>query len=456
MRWAVLPLLLAGCQYTPPSTPSDGTVAIDITIEQDVLPDPELCTDDTSTVCLGNVLRECEVIGQLPESTPCAICTGTPAHCEELVPSADVATTADLAPNGLIVDTTINANATADTETGEISGVRPQGEGILNGIGYRRTGTAGIWTFHELVINASIRIVGNRAAVFAANRTITVNALLDVRAQCGNVLEPSPGGGAGGFAEQDGSGPGKGLRGSGSSNDASGGSGGGHGVAGSGGASSTTRPATTGGVLYGDPQIMQLRGGSGGGGGGGELFTAGIGGFGGGALQVVANDAVTFNSAGGANAGGCGALPNADQNAGGGGGGAGGTILVEASVVTINAGAILAVNGGGGGGGDDGQGGQDGQLSRTAATGGNGVGGDDGTTGGRGGAGGAPGALSGTAGVSGTSNLNGGGGGGAVGRIRITTRDDTNLIGDCAACSPNFTDDPTTITRGAAKIQTAP
>ncbi len=456
MRWAVLPLLLAGCPYTAPSNnvPSDGP--IDITIVPDVLPDPELCTDDTSSMCIGNVLRECETVGELPVTTPCAICTGAPAHCEELVPSADAATTADLAPNGLIIDTAIAVAAIANTEDGSISGVRPQGEGVINGIGYRRTNGAGIWTFHELAINASINFEGNRAAVFAANRSIVVNAVLDVRGPC-SILEPSPGGSQGGGPEQDGSGAGKGIRGAGAVDDASGASGGGHGVAGSGGGASTNQTATTGGTAHGTAEITQLRGGSGGGGGGGETFTAGTGGAGGGVLQLVANDAITFNSAGGVNAGGCGADRNLLHDAAGGGGGAGGTILFESSAVTINAGAVLAVNGGGGGGGDSaGQGGQNGQLSRTAATGGNGTPNGNGTTGGKGGAGGAPGALGGTVGVSGSSATNAGGGGGAIGRIRITTRDNAMLTGDCATCSPNFADAATTATRGAATIQVVP
>jgi len=448
-------VLLVGCQYVPPAGPSE--VPGDTRqVEPDVLPDPEICTDTVREECLGNTLRECRVVGQLPIDTLCAMCISTPnPHCETLVPSANGATAADLAPNGQLLDITITNGTVADTDSGEIQGVRGGGEGVVDGIGFRVNNDIAIWQFHSLTVSDRISFRGSRAAVVAANRTITVDDVLDVRGEC-NSQNGGPGGSRGGIGEQDGSGSGKGLRGNGQHDAASGGSGGGHGANGSAGGSANGQSAPTGGATDGDPTITMLRGGSGGGGGGGDATTAGVGGGGGGALQLVANDKIAFTANGGINAGGCGALRVLFQNAGGGGGGAGGTVLLEASEIDLST-AVLAVNGGGGSGGDAfGQSGQSGQRSRTAASGGSGTGGGNGSTGGRGGSGGTGGSPSGTAGASGSSNKNAGGGGGAIGRMRINTRDDANLAGTCSGCSPSFTDTNTTLTRGAVTIVKSP
>lgn len=454
----LLLLAVTGCRYEPPSgSPTDGTAVVDVTIEPDSLPNPDLCTNTTDSECLGNTLRRCNAVNQLPVDTPCAMCITDPnPHCETLVPSANAATTTDLAPDGLLVDITINNDTRASTDSGEIQGVRPGGEGVLNGIGFEIKNDIAVWRFHSLVIAGDIDFVGERAAVFAANRTIDVNAILDVRGQC-DFQNAGPGGFRGGIGEQDGSGPGKGLKGNGVANAASGGAGGGHAVVGANGGTSATQVGPAGGVAYGDATITMLRGGSGGGGGGGDPTNAGVGGGGGGALQLVANDRIQFSANAGINAGGCGGERVLFQNAGGGGGGAGGTILLEASQIVLSN-ATLAVNGGAGSGGDDGaQSGENGQRSRDAATGGRGTGGQNNdSTGGRGGNGGNGSTPSGVQGSSGTSNLNAGGGGGGVGWIRINTRGDANLNGTCATCSPNFADANTTATHGTANIRVEP
>ncbi len=449
-------LSLVGCQYTAPgAAPNDGPA--DVQITPDSLPSPDLCTDNTSAMCIGNVLRKCEMVGVVPKDSACAICVTAPtAHCETLVPSANGATAEDLAPDGTLLDITIAADTQADTDSGEIQGVRPGGEGVLNGIGFRIVNNIAVWKFHSLTINKDIDFRGGHAAVLAANRTIEVNDKLDVGGDC-SFQNAGPGGSRGGIFEQDGSGTGKGLKGNGVPDNASGGSGGGYGATGSGGASSTGQTATTGGGTFGNPEITMLVGGAGGGGGGGDLTSGGVGGGGGGALHLVANDRITTSANGGINAGGCGGNRAVVQDAAGGGGGSGGTILLEAVAVDVSTG-ILAVNGGGGGGGDSlGGGGGDGPLSRTPASGGGGTGGGtNGSSGGRGGAGGGPGALSGSPGASGSANQNAGGGGGGVGRIRINTRDDLGLSGTCSTCSPNFQDANTTTTRGAAMILKLP
>ncbi len=443
-------LLITGCTYVPPpgSNPTDGAQ------QPDVLPDPDICTNTTDAECIGNTLRECGTVGQLPTDMLCAMCIATPApHCETLVPSANGATAGDLAPDGMLLDITIAADAEVDTNSGQIENVRNGGQGVVDGIGFSVVNDIAIWRFHTLVINGDLDFKGERAAVFAANRTIDVNAVLDLKGDC-DFQTPGPGGSAGGIAENDGTGAGKGLKGNGVTDAASGGSGGGHGAAGAAGGSATGQTGPSGGAAFGDAAIPMLIGGSGGGGGGGDATTAGVGGGGGGAIQLVANDRIAFTSGSGINAGGCGARRVIANNAAGGGGGAGGTILIEASQVVLST-AVLAVNGGGGSGGDffctDGEGGK---RSRAVAQGGVGTGsiGNPNVSGGRGGNGGT-GATPPTTGNSGTMNQNAGGGGGAMGRIRINTRDHVNLDGDCGGCSPSFGDSNTTLTHGDANLQ---
>lgn len=450
---AAVVLLMTGCTYVPPAgnaAPTDGAPMQ----QPDVLPDPELCTTTTDAECIGNTLRECRTVGQLPIDTLCAMCITAPApHCETLVPSANGATAADLAPDGDLLDITIAADADVDTDSGQIQGVRNAGQGVVDGIGFAVVGDIAIWRFHTLVINGDLNFKGANAAVFAANRTIDVNGVLDLKGDC-DFQTPGPGGTAGGIGETDGTGLGKGLRGNGSPGAASGGAGGGHGSVGAPGGSASGQAAPAGGAVYGDDAITLLVGGSGGGGGGGSAGTAGVGGGGGGALQLVANDRITFTASGGINAGGCGAQRQVVNTAAGGGGGAGGTILIEASAVSLST-AVLAVNGGAGSGGDFAcNDGESGKRSRSAANGGNGTGpfGNPNTSGGRGGNGGTGGTAA-AGGVSGSENKNAGGGGGGIGRIRINTRDNTNLDGTCGSCSPKFDDENTTLTRGAANIQ---
>ncbi len=450
--WLVLSLV-TGCTYVPPAEnggPTDGAPMQ----QPDVLPDPDICTNITDAECIGNTLRECRTVGQLPIDTLCAMCIPTPApHCETLVPSANGATAGDLAPDGLLLDITIAADADVDTDSGEIEGVRNGGQGVVDGIGFSIVGDIAIWRFHTLAINGNLDFKGDRAAVFAANRTIDINAELDLKGDC-DFQTAGPGGFDGGIGETDGSGLGKGPRGNGMPGAASGGSGGSHGSVGAAGGAATNQTAPTVSPVYGDATITLLVGGSGGGGGGGSTNTAGVGGGGGGAIHLVANDRITFTSSGGINAGGCGAQRQLVNSAGGGGGGAGGTILIEASRVDL-ATAVLAVNGGAGSGGDFGcSDGENAKRSRTAANGGSGTGpfGNPNTSGGRGGSGGT-GAAAPVAGSSGTETKNAGGGGGGIGRIRINTRDNTNLDGTCGTCSPKFDDENTTLTRGAANIQ---
>ncbi|WP_309888113.1 hypothetical protein [Archangium sp.] len=205
----------------------------------------------------------------------------------------------------------------------------------------------------------------------------------------------------------------------------SGGGGGGHAFAGGNGGKGATAPeapVSEGGTAS-TTALVPLVGGCAGGRGGQLTATAGLGGAGGGAVQVSVagtlqvKDQVSVSGGGGK--GGTAVIADA---AGGGGGGSGGGLLLEANDLDLQANARLTANGGGGGEGGDlgttpenGLDGADGSLlDNTHAAGGNSGGGAAGGNGGRG-------ATANNVGIGGDGNANeaGGGGGGAVGRIHV-------------------------------------
>ncbi len=153
------------------------------------------------------------------------------------------------------------------------------------------------------------------------------------------------------------------------------------------------------------------------GGDGGSL--AGVGGAGGGAFQLTAQGQITI--AGTLNAGGSGGDPGVrnDNGGGAGGGGSGGMIGLEATMISIADGAVIACNGGGGGeGGDDNPAGRgtDGTPTAVRALGGS-MNNDGGGNGGLG-SGGAI-LAGGVAGNDNGAGGGGGGGGGAAGFIAV-------------------------------------
>jgi hypothetical protein len=115
----------------------------------------------------------------------------------------------------------------------------------------------------------------------------------------------------------------------------------------------------TGGGMAAIPTV--LRGGcagrEGGEGNGGATF--GIGAPGGGAIHLTA--ATTLTVTGSINAGGAGGRKATGSRAAGGGGGSGGMIGVEAIMIDLAFGGVVAANGGGGGGGGNGSGAEDGE-----------------------------------------------------------------------------------------------
>ncbi len=179
------------------------------------------------------------------------------------------------------------------------------------------------------------------------------------------------------------------------------------------------------------------------GGAGGFTATAGVGGRGGGALQISAATQIVITGTVGA--GGAGGPGGVSRSAGGGGGGGGGTILIESPDVMLAPGAWnpdgpkLCANGGGGGAGADpgnsvaGPRGTDAVCLDLAAAGGMGV--NSQPPGGNG----ASRSTIATGGAStATISGGGGGGGGGLGTIRIN-----GTIGGTASLStPLYTTDP--------------
>jgi len=157
----------------------------------------------------------------------------------------------------------------------------------------------------------------------------------------------------------------------------------------------------------------------------------GSAGDGGGAIQVIARDALVIRATGKVLAGGAGGTGANGGRAGGGGGGSGGLIGLAGTTVRVDAGGVIAANGGGGGGGANngaGGNGDDGEAGAQAASGGPPEGG--------GGVGGAGGYVLVDALVGVFGDRGGGGGGGGVGKIRMTVAPGGSPMTTGAVVSP--------------------
>ena len=295
----------------------------------------------------------------------------------------------------------------------------------------------GVFSFTRIHIpgGVTVRFTGSHAAALIASGSITIEGLLDLRGgACTDPRCGGPGGFAGGHVRNPirrGEGPGSGTEGygiGGEGDEAGGGGAGACGKGGKGADAGSTYPGGVGGSTYLKDALIPLCGGSGGGAGGfgttmGESGQRGGGG--GGAIQIVSKQSVTVSStsasSSGIQVGGGGGQGDIGMNFndGGGGGGSGGAILIEAPIISILSGAVLAANGGGGGGGYNNMQptlhGEPGKLSSVAAVGGAG-------SRSSGGAGGASQGIQGSA-ATGPLMDGGGGGGGGVGRIRLNSLD---------------------------------
>ncbi len=446
--WVVV-LLAAGCGFEAASQGSGGVDAPLDTVVADAGP-----CQSVGKTCAGDSLRDCKVIGEVPDEKVCPWGCAS-ARCSELAPGGGwwQAANADDTTNFNNLDpVTLPDGAIVNGSTGEISGAggvgifRDAGTGEHDEIVYelRPLGATGrnvaVFKVKRLTAGALV-LRGAHAIAFIADKGMDVTGVIDARGPCtfADARTPGPGGFSGGINDQDGQPTPPDGGGKKGPSDNQGGGGGGHGALGGDGGGNVT----SGGALRGDLGITQLIGGAGGG-GGDSHSNSGLGGGGGAALQLIANGPIQI-SAGGINAGGCGGRAGLGSNDGGGGGGAGGAILIEAPTVVVAA-AVLAVNGGGGGGGAVGNGnltiGQSGQLSQQRALGGPA---DNGSAGGLGGA--SP-MVSGAAGA----GPGGGGGGGGVGRIRISTRNGSPTLSG-AILSPGPGDAGTTYSEGVAGVR---
>lgn len=405
-------MCLAGCKqvFGLDDLPPDGGAPPPTDTPADTppdIPDAGPC-QALGPTCVGDVLRTCVTIGESPTDETCSFgCSDDGgSHCRLIVPSGGAVLSTDLVPTPGITGTVTITTAVIDTATGSIAGIRNPGAGIVDGIRFEVRNNVGIFTFEKLVITGNVTFQGNNAVAFVSLTDISSSGNLDALGGNRCMAGVVPPGGNAGVLNQDGGGPGGGVRGTGGEDDCSGGGGGGHGAAGGRGGNSAGETGGTGGIETGDDIISVLTGGSAG--GSGAALGAGPGGHGGGAIQLVANEAITI-SAGIINVGGCGGLRGGDD-ASGGGGGAGGTLLFEAGLLTISGGNIAA-NGGGGGGGNNGATGEAGKPIGVAqgGTSSDGVGGD----------GAADNTMTGANG--GNDSSEAGGAGGGIGRIRLNS-----------------------------------
>jgi hypothetical protein len=331
-------------------------------------------------------------------------------------------------------DLIISTSRTFDTQTGQLDAA-PLPSGCLHNIETTPGGDGGqpssisVLAVRSLMIAAgsTLKVTGPNPLVIAAGTTIEINGIIDGSA---NLNTQGPGGLA--------TGPGVGGNGNSAGTNLivdSGGAGGSFGTNGADGADAdngtTTAPGGPRGMQYPiiDPSLSTaLLAGSTGGAGIGPVtnsdptIACGLGGGGGGAIQLTAGTSLQIGAAGrllvngGGGLGGC-ADSSSNPARSGGGGGSGGALFLEAPILTIDNGAVLTANGGGGGGGADtgdkrGNNGQNGSASDNPALGGATVGSGPNNPSGTGGNGAAGTILP----TSGSVTANTGGGGAGLGR----------------------------------------
>ncbi|HEU0037422.1 MAG TPA: hypothetical protein VFQ53_42720 [Kofleriaceae bacterium] len=357
------------------------------------------------THCEGDDLVTCE--GRL---TCGAGCDDGKGQCRGLVPSNGLSPTLLVGVTGNVVGNKLDF----DSSTGRIKQqnmlIRPEGPGVLNGIGFTVIDGMGVFTAvsFDLQGGGTFTITGGNALVLYAATTINFAGTFDVG---GNGGSGGPGGNAGGTNNTNL--PCRGVFGvAGATGFGAGGGGGGGATAGGNGGPSNGPTPGIGGSMCNTPSTIPLRGGHGGGAGGvnsSGVAVGGRGGGGGGAIAIVAMESIAMTGTIGAP--GAGGFSGATGDGGGGGGG-GGAILLESPRIRVD--GILTANGGGGAGPSNSFGGRGSLTTSNPAVGGV----FNGASGGRGGAGmSLP-----TNGENTTDNLTfnrGGGGGGAVGRIEI-------------------------------------
>jgi hypothetical protein len=307
---------------------------------------------------------------------------------------------------------TLTSGAVINTDSGTIT----NGDGSTVDVPDFATGAPSGGSLRRIFIVKSltvsdVTVTGARAAAIVSNGDILVRGHLRVEA---GAFTTGACVGREGFV-----GPQQGL-----SAPVSGAGGGGFAASGGSGGTATVddrvAAGSAGGAAAGNESLVPLRGGCA---GGGTDDQKGVGGPGGGAIQLVSRTLIAVadsSTQAYIDAGGKGGVGG---TIGGRGGGSGGAILLEAPRVDISEGTAVVANGGGGSGGCT-EPGEDGRLSGTAAAGGDcdPLPGNVHVDGGSGGASTPPSAGADATNPDDDGFAAGGGGGGSPGRIRINVR----------------------------------
>ena len=305
------------------------------------------------------------------------------------------------------------AGAVFDTDVHTYNGTPAPG-----GIYHDPTTNGSVWLLHvtsfDIPSPQHFNVRGSLPLLIVSDTSITIEGVINATA--GVKLAPI------GCAD---------LSGTSSTTGSGGGGGGGGGNGGKGGGGGPSSIGTLGGLgdsFHNNPSLSPLAPGCPGGAGGsdtnaGTMSGGGIGGNGGVAIELAAQNTIMLSSGalilagGGPGSNGI-ASTSVGTASGGGGGGAGGAILLEAPMIMIPGGTSVCAGGGGGGqgGSTGGSGGIALSGSCVVATGGNGA-----TSGGPGGDGSIDQSIAGGVGQVGMTGANngGGGGGGGAGRIRL-------------------------------------
>jgi hypothetical protein len=330
----------------------------------------------------------------------------------------------------------IDADATYDTETNElvVGGVTSTPETqILTDL----DPDVRLVLFESVAIagGATLAVTGSMPLLLASNSTIQIQGSLAVAAALDAPAAGSEPAACTGTPPTVGTDDDGGAGGGGG-----GGSGGIGGTGGTGDSNDGEAAGGTGGDALSPPNSP--RGGCAGARGGeGTAADFGLGGAGGGAVQLSARTLIAVSGSGAIDAGGGGGGGAQGNDCGGGGGGSGGYIRLDAIDIDVLDMASVTANGGGGGGGStsldtaDGDPGENGTRTDLQAAGGDASGGSasDGASGGAGTV------------VNGASQNNpavggGGGGGGSVGHVIIPL---ANLdFGPMAFISPDPIEQP--------------
>jgi hypothetical protein len=341
--------------------------------------------------CDGDTLFECPGGVEAPTNCPAGCVAAGGPHCGEVVPSNGV-TTADFAGADGKLRVREGETATFEADTGRIViggiEVRAAGEGVDNGVRYESGPPYNVFTFEELRIDRGGTVLMRAPAspsgvtspvILHLSGEAGISGLIDITAGCADTTMSCAGvgGGNGGTSTllPGGCAPGK-EGGAGTLLSETGGGGGGFGQNGAAGGDNIDFLGGAGGTIGGcaDKTLVPLEGGSGGDRGG----EGGNGGGGGGGLQITSHTRIAIEPDGGGGvtpgvwAGGGGG-DGGGIGSGGGGGGSGGGILLDAPVINLAVGAVLAANGGGGGEGNGSGDGQRGLLANMAAGGGGGT-----------------------------------------------------------------------------------